>query len=431
MIFPIATHRNHVGHLVIGGCDVVELVKEFGSPLYVYDENTIRTMCRSYQDSLRENYPKSSVTYAGKAYIDPTILKLIASEDFGLDVVSGGEIACAVASGFPMERVVFHGNNKLEEEIKLALSSGVGRFAVDGLDDLNLISRIASAADLTANILLRLTPGISAHTHEYIRTGALDSKFGIPISTDQADEVVQQALDLSGINLIGYHAHIGSQIFDTEPFAENVRALLRFSDLMHQKYGILPEVISPGGGCGVQYLANDAGLEIQGLVEIICQTFKEGLPENSEPELVLEPGRSIVANAGVALYTIGTMKDIPGIRAYAAVDGGMADNIRPALYGSEYMVDLASRHITDGTSTVTIAGRYCESGDILFKDVSLPSLRTGDIIAAAASGAYNLSMSSNYNMALRPAVVFVNDGQARISRRRETYQDLMSTFSAT
>ena len=386
-------------------------------------------MCRSYQDSLRENYPKSSVTYAGKAYIDPTILKLIASEDFGLDVVSGGEIACAVASGFPMERVVFHGNNKLEEEIKLALSSGVGRFAVDGLDDLNLISRIASAADLTANILLRLTPGISAHTHEYIRTGALDSKFGIPISTDQADEVVQQALDLSGINLIGYHAHIGSQIFDTEPFAENVRALLRFSDLMHQKYGILPEVISPGGGCGVQYLANDAGLEIQGLVEIICQTFKEGLPENSEPELVLEPGRSIVANAGVALYTIGTMKDIPGIRAYAAVDGGMADNIRPALYGAQYSAVIANRVSTNKLETVTVAGRYCESGDVVLRDINLPPMVRGDILAIPAAGAYHMAMASNYNLVGRPATVLVNDGTVRVTRPRETDEDLLLGFS--
>ena len=233
---------------------------------------------------------------------------------------------------------------------------------------------------------------------------------------------------MTGISLVGYHAHIGSQIFDTEPFAENVRVLLEFSSKMHASYGISPEVISPGGGCGIRYVEDDAGLEIEGLVKIICQTFSDGLPPDSRPELALEPGRSIVANAGVALYTVGTLKEIPGIRTYAAVDGGMADNIRPALYGSEYSVDIAGREPTGGRSTVTIAGRYCESGDILFKDVSLPDLRSGDIIAAAASGAYNLAMSSNYNMALRPAVVFVNDGQATLSRRRETYDDLMATF---
>ena len=429
MIFPIDTHRNEAGHLVVGGCDVVSLLEEYGSPLYVYDEVTIRAMCRSYIDALRANYSNTSVTYAGKAYIDPTLLQIVADEGLGLDAVSGGEIQCAVASGFPMDRVIFHGNNKLPEEIDLALSAGVGRIAIDGLDDLRLVSRIASRRQATANVILRLTPGISAHTHEYIRTGALDSKFGLPISTGQAEEAVKLALESSGISLIGYHAHIGSQIFDAEPFAENVRVLLDFSAKMRAKYGVSPEVISPGGGCGIKYVENDAGLEIEGLVKIICRTFKDGLPSGHQPELALEPGRSIVANAGVALYTVGTLKEIPGIRTYAAVDGGMADNIRPALYGSEYMVDIAGREATGEKLTVTIAGRYCESGDILFKDVSLPKLRSGDIIAAAASGAYNLAMSSNYNMALRPAVVFVRDGRATLSRRRETYDDLMATFT--
>ncbi len=410
---------------------MVDLVQEYGSPLYVYDEATIRAMCRSYVDVLAENYPNSSVTYAGKAYIDPMVLQIVADEGLGLDAVSGGEIQCAVASGFPMERVIFHGNNKLPDEIELGLSAGIGRFMVDGLDDLRLISRIASDRRTTANVMLRLTPGISAHTHEYIRTGALDSKFGLPISTGQAEQAVSLALELSGVSLIGYHAHIGSQIFDTEPFAQTVKVLLAFAEQMHDKYGVRPEVLSPGGGCGIQYVEDDEGLDIERLVKVICRTFVDGLPAGVEPELSLEPGRSIVANAGVALYTVGTLKEIPGVRTYVAVDGGMADNIRPALYGSEYKVEIASRAAGGETSTVTIAGRYCESGDILFKDVALPELRSGDIIAAAASGAYNLAMSSNYNMALRPAVVFVKDGQATLSRRRETFDDLLATFAVT
>ncbi|MCY4109527.1 MAG: diaminopimelate decarboxylase, partial [Chloroflexi bacterium] len=420
--------RNEAGHHVSGRRIIVDLVPEFGSPLYVYDEATIRAMCRSYVDVLSENYPNFSVTYAGKAYIDLAVLRIVADEGFGLDAVSGGEIQCAVAAGFPMERVIFHGNNKLPDEIELGLSAGIGRFMVDGLDDLRLISRVASDRRTTANVMLRLTPGISAHTHEYIRTGALDSKFGLPISTGQAEDAVKLALESSGVSLIGYHAHIGSQIFDTAPYAQTVEVLLSFAEQMHDKYGVCPEVLSPGGGCGVQYVEEDDGLEIERLVKVICRTFKDGLPAGVEPELALEPGRSIVANAGVALYTVGTVKEIPGVRTYVAVDGGMADNIRPALYGSEYKVDIASREAARGCSTVTIAGRYCESGDILFSDVTLPELRSGDIIAAATSGAYNLAMSSNYNMALRPAVVFVKDGQATLSRRRETYDDLLAVF---
>ncbi len=414
--------------MVIGGCDVVELVEEFGSPLYVYDAATIRGACHSYLAALRNNYPNSSVLYAGKAYLDPTLLRLIRDEGLGLDAVSGGEIQCAVAAEFPMDRVLFHGNNKLTDEIELALDAGVGRFAADGFEDIRLISSIATARGVTANVILRLTPGVSAHTHEYIRTGALDSKFGVPISTGQAEGAVELALESTGVNLIGYNAHIGSQIFDTEPYRDTVRILLDFASEMRERHGISPEVISPGGGCGVRYVEEDSGLEIERLVTTICDELKEMLPSGESPELVLEPGRSIIASAGVALYTVGTIKEIPDVRTYVAVDGGMADNIRPALYGSEYTVELASRAAEPSSSPVTIAGRYCESGDILFKDVTLPELRGGDLLAAAASGAYNMAMSSNYNMALRPAVVFVNDGNARLSRRRETYDDLFAIF---
>ena len=414
--------------MVIGGCDVVELVEEFGSPLYVYDEATIRSGCQSYLGALHNSYPNSSALYAGKAYLDPTLLRLIREEGLGLDAVSGGEIKCAAAAGFPMDRVLFHGNNKLPNEIELALDAGVGMFAADGFDDIRLISSIATARGETATVILRLTPGVSAHTHEYIRTGALDSKFGIPISTGQAEAAVKLALESTGVNLVGYHAHIGSQIFDSEPYRETIRILLEFAGEMNERHGISPALISPGGGCGVRYVEEDSGLEIERLVTTICDAFKEMLPSGENPELVLEPGRSIIASAGVALYTVGTIKEIPDVRTYVAVDGGMADNIRPALYGSEYTVELAGRAAEPSGSPVTIAGRYCESGDILFKDLTLPELHSGDLLAAAASGAYNMAMSSNYNMALRPAVVFVKDGIVRLSRRRETYDDLLAIF---
>ena len=429
MVFPLGTHRNSKGRLVIGGCDAVELTEEFGSPLYVYDESTLRANCRAYVDTLKGHYPNGSVAFAGKAYVDKEVLKIVAEEGLGLDAVSGGEIHCARAAEFPMERVTFHGNNKLREEIELALELSVGRFAVDGLDDLRLISEVASAKRRTARIILRLTPGIEAHTHEYIRTGAIDSKFGIAIQTGQAAQAVAAALSSPGIELLGYHAHIGSQIFDVAPIKDTVGALLDFAAEMEKRHGFYPAVISPGGGCGVKYLEDDDAPAIPELVEAVCSAMKARLPAGRRPELALEPGRSIVAPAGVALYAVGAIKEIPGVRIYAAVDGGMADNIRPALYGARYTVVLASRDDDSEKHAVTVAGRYCESGDILFKDVQLPRLRRGDVLASATSGAYNFAMSSNYNMSLRPAVVIVKEGMVRLSRRRETYDDLLATLA--
>ena len=427
-LFPANTSRDPAGHLVIGGCDVVSLAAEFGTPLYIYDEATLRQNCRAYLEPLRERYPRASVTYAGKAYIDPTILGIVRDEGLGLDTVSGGEISLALASGFPAADIVFHGNNKLPDEIALALDAGVGKFAVDGLDDLQSLSAIAHQKGLIARVILRLTPGISAHTHEYIRTGMLDSKFGIPISTGQAERAVQAAMAADGIELVGYHAHIGSQIFDVEPLADNATTLVEFALAMESAHGAEFSVLSPGGGGGVRYVGSDDGLDVRRLVHAIADAVLAALPAGRQPELILEPGRSIIAPAGVALYEVGTVKTIPGVRTYVAVDGGMADNIRPALYQAEYTAILAGRPATGPTRTVTIAGRYCETGDVLIRDIDLPEIRRGDLLAMPTSGAYNLSMSSNYNMALRPAAVVVNDGQARLSRRRENYDDLLSLY---
>ena len=427
-IFPINTVRAAAGHLTVGGCDVVDLATQFGTPLYIYDEATIRANCRAYLRPLRERYPNSSITYAGKAYLDPTILGIVREEGLGLDAVSGGEITLALAAGFPAADIVFHGNNKLPDEVALALDAGVGRFAVDGEDDLRALSTLAAETGRTARVILRLTPGISAHTHEYIRTGMLDSKFGTPISTGDAERLVRLALDSPGIELIGYHAHIGSQIFDVEPLADNATTLVEFALAMQERHGATFSVLSPGGGGGVRYVGTDDGLDIGRLVTAITDAVRATLPPGHEPELILEPGRSIIAPAGVAMYGVGTVKTIPGVRTYVAVDGGMADNIRPALYQAEYTAILAGRAPTDPTSTVTIVGRYCESGDILIHDIDLPDLRRGDLLAMPTAGAYSLALASNYNMSLRPAVVVVNNGQARLSRRRETYDDLLAGF---
>ena len=427
-LFPEGTVRDRAGRLVLGGCAVTDLVERFGSPLYVYDESAVVQTCRNYREPLADAYPDSRVIYAAKAYTDLHVLGLVAGAGLGVDCVSGGELAAALAAGVDPALITFHGNNKSRTEIEQALAAEVGHLVADGDDDLALIGSTAAARGQRAPVLLRLTPGISAHTHEYVRTGELDSKFGIPISTGQALAATRAALRDPGIELLGYHAHIGSQIFDRQPLIDNARRLVEFATATERETGYFPAVISPGGGGGVRYTLEDAGLDPGPLMTAVGEAVTQALPDARRPELIVEPGRSIIARAGVALYSVGTVKHIPEIRTYVAVDGGMADNIRPALYGAEYTVVLANRRPAAPFSRVTVAGRYCESGDILFKDVELPRLDRDDILAAATSGAYGIAMASNYNMALRPAVVFVADGQAKLTRRRETEADLLGLF---
>ena len=427
-LFPDGTVRDAEGRLMIGGCSATELVEQHGSPLYVYDEHTFLEACRNYRRPLADVYPNSRVIYAAKAYIDLHALGLVAENGLGVDFVSGGELAAALSAGVDPAMLTFHGNNKSRAEIEQALACGVGQLVADGEDDLTLIGRVAAERGVRAPVLLRLTPGISAHTHEYIRTGELDSKFGIPISTGQALAVTKAALANRGIELLGFHAHIGSQIFDRQPLIDNARKLVEFSVSTERETGFFPAVISPGGGGGVRYTRADSGLEPAPLMTAIGEAILDALPDARRPLVIVEPGRSLIARSGVALYSVGTIKSIPGIRTYVAVDGGMADNIRPALYGSEYTVVLANRRPGPDRSEVTVAGRYCESGDILFKDVALPRLERGDILAAATSGAYGIAMASNYNMALRPAVVFVAGGRSKLTRRRETEADLLALF---
>ena len=423
---------NDQQHLVIGGCDVMDLIEEYGSPLYVYDEATVRAQARRYVDGLQSAAPDSLVIYASKAFANAAIFQILAGEGMGLDVVSGGEMILAHRAGFPMDRVYFHGNNKSNEEIELAAELGVGRFMVDNFHELGRLDALGQRLGVRIPALLRVGPGVEAHTHEYRKTGTLDSKFGIPISTGQAETAVFQATRARGVHLIGLHAHIGSQIFEIAPYLETIHIVLDFAALMRERYGLDLREFSPGGGWGISYTDDDDPMPADEVAQTVGSAVWKSAAEHGlpNPKVIIEPGRSIVGQAGVALYTVGAIKDIPGIRRYVALDGGMADNIRPALYGSIYEALLANRIGDAATTTVTLAGRYCESGDLLVKDARLPQVSAGDVIALPASGAYNLAMSSNYNMALRPAAVLVADGNARLIRRRETYEDLLSLETA-
>jgi diaminopimelate decarboxylase len=426
-ILPLTAGVNDAGHLAIGGCDTVALARQYGTPLYVFDEATLRAQCRAFVTAFGRRHPRTMVAYASKAYAGLALLKIVAEEGLGLDVVSGGELAIALAAGFPPERIHLHGNNKSPDELREALAAGIGRIVVDNLDELALLERIAREQGRRAAILLRLSPGVDPHTHDKITTGILDTKFGMSIQTGDAATAVERALGSTSLELLGYHCHIGSQVFEKESYAEAVEVMTGFAAAMRDRHGYVPEEFSPGGGFAVQYVAEGPAPDPEVYAELVVDALhaareRHGLPL---PRLFVEPGRSIVARAGVALYTVGTRKVIPGVRTYVSVDGGMADNIRPAIYDARYEAMVSGRPNAEPAETVTIAGKYCESGDILIRDIALPPMEAGDILAIPASGAYCIPMSSNYNAALRPAIVFVKDGTARLARRRETYEDLI------
>jgi diaminopimelate decarboxylase len=418
---------NEAGRLTIGGVDVLDLVRRFGTPLYVMDEALIRANCRAYVEAFRQQYHDFDVAYASKAFLCTAMAALVAQEGLGLDVVSGGEIMTALQAGFPMDRTYFHGNNKTEEELRLALETGVGRIIVDGPQELAILNRLAGELSVTARIQLRLTPGVAAHTHHYISTGQLDSKFGIPIATGAAAAVAKEALGLPHVELLGFHCHIGSQIFDLEGYRVAARVMLRFVADLRAETGYVARELNLGGGLGIRYSAEDTPVPPARLVEVITQAVKAVCTEYDLPlpRLIIEPGRSIVGEAGTTLYTVGTVKEIPGVRTYVSVDGGMGDNIRPALYQAVYECVVANKLNEPATRTVTVAGRYCESGDKLLHDVPVAaSIAAGDILAVFATGAYNYAMASHYNRYPKPAVVFVMDGQAELVVRRETFADM-------
>jgi diaminopimelate decarboxylase len=426
-ILPLTAAVNEAGHLSLGGCDAVELARDFGTPLYVFDEETLRERCRDFQSQFRARYPDTVVAYAAKAYLGRALAAIVAEEGMSLDVVSGGELAIAASVGFPPERIYFHGNNKLESELREALAYGVGRVVIDNFHEMHLLNGIAQAAGLRQPVLLRLSPGVDPHTHAHTTTGTLDSKFGIPLPTGQAEAAVRQALEMPGLEVRGLHAHLGSPVFELEPYREEVELMLRFAAEMGKKHGLKLEEFSPGGGFAPQYVEDKPAPTVAQYAEAITAAVTEGCRGRGLPlpQLIIEPGRAVVARAAVALYTVGASKDVPGLRRFVSVDGGMADNVRPPLYGSQYSALVANKPLETRRETVTVAGRYCESGDILMRDAELAPLAAGDILAMATAGAYALPMASNYNASLRPAVVLVRDGEARLVRRRETYDDLL------
>ncbi len=417
------------GHLELGGCDLVALAAEFGTPLYVYDEATIRNRSRAYRDGLRAAYAGESLAcYAGKAYCAPWLLRLIASEGLGLDVVSGGELFAAGVAGFAPERIYFHGNNKGEDELAQALDAGVSRVVVDNLEEISRLSRLATERGIEQKVLLRVAPGVEAHTHAHIKTGVLDTKFGLSIQTGAAAAAARAIFEAPGLGLVGLHAHIGSQLFELEPYRQTIERVFELATELKKSFGFELDELSPGGGFGMRYTPADAPLSAtkitRAIADAVCDGGRRaGLTEL--PKLTIEPGRSIVGPAGVAVYRVGSVKEIPGVRTYVAVDGGMADNIRPTAYGALYTPLLANRMDQEADSVVAVAGKYCESGDVLVRDARLPLPRVDDLVAIPGSGAYHLAMASNYNLSLRPAVVVVADGKARLVRRRETYEDLL------
>lgn len=428
-VLPITASISPRGNLAIGGCDVADLLREFGSPLYVFDEATLRHQCRVYTRDFRRYYPETNVRYAAKAYLGRALAALLREEGVGLDVCSGGEIAIALAAGFDPAQLNFHGNNKSEQELREAVSAGVGRVMVDNFLELEMLEQIAGELGRRQPIMLRLAPGVDPHTHSHISTGQLDSKFGFTIATGHAAEAVARALASPHLDLRGYHNHLGSQLFELEPYARAFDVMMAFTAQMRDRHGFVPVEYSPGGGFAVQYLASEPPPTPDDFARTIATALREACARYAlpEPRIDIEPGRAIVGRAGVALYTAGARKEIPDVRTYVAVDGGMADNMRPITYGARYEALVATKPLAPAEEVVTIAGKYCESGDILIRDIVLPRIDPGDIIAVPVSGAYCITMASNYNASLRPAIVMVNDGQARLIRRRETYADLLAT----
>ena len=420
---------NEKGHLTIGGIDAVTLAEKFGAPLYVLDEDRVRSNCRTYVQALAEYMPAGSYPlFAGKALCFKGLYPVLKEEGMGADVVSPGEIYTALAGGFPAERLYFHGNNKTDEDILYAMDSGVGHFIVDNHHELERVNRYAGARGIKQKVLLRVTPGIDPHTLQAINTGRIDCQFGVPIETGQAARFVQAAVGMENLDVLGFHSHIGSQIFEAEPFCDAVDILLAFADEMRQALGFNVRVLNLGGGFGVRYQETDPMVDIPGNIKALSEHLKAGCAARNYPvpQILLEPGRSIVADAGVTLYRVGGVKTIEGYRSYITVNGGMTDNPRYALYQAPYTVLPADRMNDERNFVCTVAGRCCESGDLIQENILMPEARRDDLIAVLTTGAYNFTMSSNYNRLCRPALVMLHEGKARLAVRRQTFEDLVA-----
>jgi len=423
LLFPVTYRVNAAGHMDVGGCDLVELARAHGTPLYVYDEATVRQRASEYMAAMGS---AGQVLYSAKAFASPQFLRVVAEEGLGLDVVSAGELYVAMKSGFPQDRIHFLGNNKSRQDLVAAYQAGA-TIVIDGEYEFELLREVIPEGKRTP-VMLRLSPGVKPDTHDHISTGQLDSKFGFSIESGAARRAVEQALSHPRLELVGLHSHIGSQIFGLGAYEHAMSIMLELLVELRDELDFEPSKLGAGGGLGIAYTRNDDPPTPRDFVQVIHRALVSGCAQRglNVPQLVVEPGRSIAGPAGMALYTVGSIKDIPGVRRYVAVDGGMGDNIRPKLYGARYEAYLASDPDRAPDSKVTIAGKYCESTDILITDIDMPALKPGDIIALPAAGAYCLAMASNYNGMPRPEVLMLRDGQARVMRRRETLDDLVA-----
>lgn len=422
---------NSRGHLEIGGCDAVGLAEKFGTPLYVFDEAYIRQVMRTYKQTIDKEYGgKGIVLYASKAFSCKAIYRIADSEGIGVDVVSGGELYTALSVGFPAERIFMHGNNKTFEELNYAVESGVGTIVVDSYREADLLDGICMQKGVRQNVLIRINPGVEAHTHAYVQTATPDSKFGFSIADGTAQKITSYVLDKKHLNLKGFHCHIGSQIFEKQSFVIAAEKMMAFIASVKKSLSFTAEVLNIGGGFGIYYTDEDPKLkqeDYSAYLKALLDTVSAKAEEYSLPRpfVAIEPGRSIIGEAGVTLYTVGAIKQIPALKTYVAIDGGMFDNPRYALYQSKYTVVAADNMNAPCTQKVTIAGKCCESGDIIAVDVALPEVKSGDILAVLSTGAYNYSMASNYNRNFIPQSILVKDGKARTIINKQTYEDLV------
>jgi diaminopimelate decarboxylase len=416
-VYPAGSRVNESGHLEIAGCDVVDLAERLGTPAYVYAEDDIRRRAREYVHAFAERTDAFEVIYASKALPCTAAYRVMRDEGLSVDVASGGELHMALAAGFDPTRIHLHGNNKTEAELRYAFEAGVGHLIVDSFDEIALADRLL---DRRQRVLIRVTPGIMPSTHDYVQTGQLDSKFGFGLADELAEHAVQRVRESAHLELVGLHAHIGSQIFELGPYVKAIEVIADFCDAVD----LAPELLNVGGGLGIAYLDSDEPPSIEDYVEVKVRGVQRVF--DPAPRILVEPGRSLVGNAGVTAYRIGTVKDIPGVRTYVAVDGGMSDNLRPMLYGSRYEAVIADRAAETPDTLATIAGMHCESGDVLIRDTELAAPRVGDVLVTPATGAYGYAMANNYNGVPRPPVIFCRDGEARVVVRRETWDDLLA-----
>jgi diaminopimelate decarboxylase len=433
MLWPVSTTRSREGVLTIGGCRVTDLAAEFGTPLYIFDEATLHKRAERVSMAFHRRYEKADVVYGGKAYLSPAIVRIFHKHGIGLDVVSGGEIFGGLKAGIPAERMVFHGNNKTEAELRMALETGVGVIVVDNEDEIARLERLANETygqrgtmSTKVPVMVRLNPGVDVHTHAKISTGVVDSKFGFPVWEANASDAVELLAQCRHLQVVGLHMHLGSQLSEHDAMPIAIERQVAFAAEMRENQGITVDRFSPGGGLSIAYTESGIDSDPDAWAETIIDAYRTAWEKHDYPEstIVAEPGRWLIGPAAVALYSVGSVKRIPGVRTYVAVDGGMADNLRPAMYDAVYTAEIANREADGEQESVRIAGRFCESGDVLIQDVALPAVQVDDLVAIPASGAYQLPMASNYNAVPRPAVVLVADGRVRTIRRRETYEDV-------